>query len=78
MAIPAIIDKKIFWIYLVLTVTLFLNVFAVMQSVYTQFGQYLASFGNLLTGEWTRVIALLNLIVAIYFASYFFNESTNK
>jgi len=78
LAIPAILDKRVFLIYIILTVTFFVNAFTVLQSVYPQFGSYIAGFGNLLIGDWTRLIALLNLIVVIYFATYFFNESAKK
>lgn len=78
LTIPAILNRRILIAYITLTVTHFLNIFAVLQSVYPQFGSYFAKSGNLLNGSWTVAVALLNLIVAIYLAICFINESFKK
>ena len=71
-AFAAILNKNIFWIYLILTVTFLLNVFAVLQSVYHQFPflQY-----NLLPGDWTQVVAAVNVVICVYLGIYLFYET---
>lgn len=78
LAIPAILNKRILIAYIALSVTHFLNVFAVLQSVYPQFGSFIFKSGNLLNADWTRAVALINLIVTIYIAIYFIDESAKK
>jgi len=76
LAISAILNKKIFWVYLILTATLFLNCFAVLQSTFPQFTSIIhQNMGNLLTANWTRAAAAVNVIVALYLALYFAYES---
>lgn len=76
LAIAAILNKKIFWVYLILTVTFFLNCFAVLESVFPQFTSIIhQNMGNLLAANWTRAAAAVNVIVALYLALYFVYES---
>jgi len=76
LAISAILNKKIFWVYLILTATLFLNCFAVLQSAFPQFNSIIyQNMGNLLAADWTRAVAAVNIIVALYLALYFAYES---
>ncbi len=75
LAVAALLDKRIYWAYLALSVTLLLNCFAVLQSVYSQFE--LLKF-NLLNGSWTRVIALVNILTLFYLAYWLLTKSANK
>ena len=75
----AVKDKKIFWVLIVLTITLFLNNYAVLQTAFPQF----ASLGFItqylpLDGGWTKIVSAVNLLLAIYLAIYFIYESFKK
>jgi len=62
-------SKKVPAIYIILTVTLFINCFAVMQTVFPQFHfLFLDSFA--LMGQWTKIIGAVNVLTAIYLALY--------
>lgn len=76
-AIPAILNKNIFWVYCILTVTFFVNIFAVFQADY---GQIAVFQSNLLGGSWTQIVAAINIFVCIYLGIYFLYETlkTNK
>jgi len=74
-AIPAILNKNIFWVYLILTATFLSNVFAVLQSVYPQF-PFLNY--NLLNGTWTQYVSLINVLVCVYLGVYLFYESVKR
>jgi len=65
LAIPASFSKKMFFIYVVLTVSFLYNCFAVLESVYPQFG---LNAGNLLLGFIPVLASLLNVGVVIFFA----------
>lgn len=71
-AIPAILNKGIFWVYLILTVTFLLNVFAVLQSVYLEFP--FLQF-NMLPFIWTQLVAAINVLVCVYLGIYLFYET---
>lgn len=75
----AVKDKKIFWIYILLTITLFLNNYSVLNSAFPQF-EALAKLNTYLDlgGSWTKAVALVNLLIAIYLALYFIYESFKK
>lgn len=75
MAIAALLEKKIFWVYLALSATLLLNCFAVLQSVYPQF-EFLKF--NLLGGNWTRAVALINILALFYLAYWLATKSFKK
>jgi Gpi18-like mannosyltransferase len=72
LAIPAILNWKIFAIYIILTVTLFFNCYFVLQAVYPQFS-YL--HGNFLGTIYPVIISYINVIIAIYLAFYFIYEA---
>lgn len=63
-------NKKVPLIYFVLTLTLLLNCFAVLQGAFPQFNYAFLEQVNLL-GDWTRAVGAVNVIVAIYLAIYF-------
>lgn len=63
--IAAVLDKRLFYGFLILNFTLLANNFAVMQSVYPQFG-FLQT--NLLTGDWTVFVSAANILVCLYTA----------
>lgn len=65
LAIPAASNKNIFYIYLILTVTLFYNCFAVLESVYPQF---LSISVNLLAGDIPVIISFVNVAATAFFA----------
>jgi len=71
-AIPAILNKNIFWVYFTLSITFLVNIFAVLQSVYPQFPflQY-----NLLNSTWTQAVAVINVLVCIYLGIYLLYEA---
>jgi hypothetical protein len=71
-AIPAILNKGIFWVYLILTVTFLLNVFAVLQSVYLEFPFF---HYNMLPFVWTQLVAAINVLVCVYLGIYLFYET---
>lgn len=73
MAIPAILNWKIFVIYIILTTTVFFNCYFVLQSVYPQFA-FLKT--NMPTGIYPSIISWLNVIITIYLAYYFVYEAT--
>jgi Gpi18-like mannosyltransferase len=75
MAIPAIKNWKILLAYIVISATFLVNVFAVLQSVYPQFG--FLQF-NLLDQSWTRYISWANLIMCLFLAIYLYDESFKK
>jgi Gpi18-like mannosyltransferase len=72
MGIPAILNWRIFFVYSMLSITFFANIFAVLQTVYPQFG--FLTF-DLLSGDWTRVVAFVNLITAIYVMIFIANAA---
>jgi len=74
----AIKNKKIFWVYVILSVTLFLNNYAVLQSVFPQFKEIASTLYLPISSSFTKVISLVNVIVAIYMASNFIYESFKK
>lgn len=63
-------NKKVPLIYYVLSLTLLVNCFVVLQSAFPQF-DFSFLRGVSLLGEWTRVAGAVNVIVAIYLAIYF-------
>jgi len=77
-ALAAILNYRFFVIYLILSATYLVNVFAVLQSVYPQFGVFWATQGNLLNSGWTRFVALINLAVVVYLAMFLLNDKTKK
>ncbi|MCL5795522.1 MAG: hypothetical protein M1338_04145, partial [Patescibacteria group bacterium] len=72
LAIPAILNWKIFAIYIILSMTLFFNCYFVLQAVYPQF-LYLR--GNFLNTIYPNIISYINVIITIYLASYFIYEA---
>ncbi|MCX6809339.1 MAG: hypothetical protein NTZ65_01110 [Candidatus Berkelbacteria bacterium] len=73
-AIAAILSKRIFGVYLILSATLFLNCYAVLQTIFPQFQSVIPISGNLLAGNWTIIVAAANVLVAIYLSLYLTNE----
>lgn len=71
LAVAAIIDKRIYQVYLVISATFLLNIFAVLQSVYPQFS-FLRE--NLLNADWTKLVALANIMVCLYLLFVFFRS----
>lgn len=71
----AVKSKKLFWVYIALTVTLFLNNYAILQYAFPQFTEL--AFLNPVSwvGDWTRIIAIANLAIAVYLAYYFLYET---
>ena len=65
-----LVHKKAPMVYLILSVTLFVNCFVVLESVFPQFSYNFLDKINLL-GDWTRVVGTANAIVAVYLALYF-------
>ncbi|MFH1855067.1 MAG: hypothetical protein ABH810_01525 [bacterium] len=74
----AIKNKKIFWVYIVLSVTLFLNNYAVLQSVIPQLKEVASVLNLPVSSGFTKVISLVNVVVAIYMAFNFIYESFKK
>jgi len=72
MAIPAMRYPKILWVYIVISTTFLVNVFAVLQSVYYPY-DFLKFY--MMDGSWTRITSLVNIAVAIYLAYYLYEES---
>ena len=72
-------DRKIIWILVLISITLFLNNYAVLQATFPQFeslnllNEYLH-----LSGSWTKAISLVNVLISIYLALYFIYESFKK
>jgi len=75
LAFAPLVDKKFFWPYCGLVLSFMLNIFAVLQSVYPQFN-FLRI--NLLLGDWTRIVALFNIVVCMYFFWWFSRETIIK
>jgi hypothetical protein len=75
LAVAPLVDKKLLWIYLAAIVTFGANIFAVLQSVYPQFSflRY-----DLLGGEWTRVVAVVNVVICLYLFGWFCQKLLNK
>jgi hypothetical protein len=63
-------NKKVPIIYIVLSVTLLVNCFVIMEGAFPQFSFSFLQNVNLV-GDWTKVIGLVNVMVAIYLALYF-------
>jgi len=73
LAIPASKDKGILITYFLLSATFLLNCFAVLQDTFPQFG-FIGH--NLLAGDWTRIVALVNILIAVYLAYYLIKVKT--
>jgi hypothetical protein len=71
-------SKKFFWLYLALSVTLFLNNFAILQGAYPQFPILSFLAPGSWEGSWTQWVAAVNVLIAIYLAGYFIYESFKK
>ena len=67
MAIPAAKNRGLLISYILISATFFLNCYAVLQSTFPQFS---IGGGNLLAGGWTKVVALVNILIIIYLAIY--------
>jgi len=63
-------NKKVPVIYLVLSITLLINCFVILESAFPQFHYLFIQNLNLL-GNWTRIIGVVNVAVAIYLMVYF-------
>jgi hypothetical protein len=71
LAFAPLADKRFFWPYVGLMASFLINVFAVLQSVYPQFG--FLKF-NLLLGDWSRVVAATNVGICLYFFMWFLTK----
>jgi Gpi18-like mannosyltransferase len=71
-------NKSFFWLYLVLSATLFLNNYAILQYAYPQFPVLSFLSPESWVGVWTEPIAIANVLIAIYLAIYFIYESYKK
>lgn len=71
LAFVPLVDKKFFWPYVILVASFLVNVFAVLQSVYPQF-EFLKF--NLLQGDWSRVVAAVNVGICLYFFVWFLSK----
>ncbi len=75
----AVKDKRILWIYILLSITLLLNNYSVLISAFPQF--FALDKINIylnLGGNWTKLIALVNVVIAAYLALFFIYESFKK
>ncbi len=68
LAFAPLVDKKFFYPYIALVATFLVNIFAVLQSVYPQF---IFLRYNLLAGDWTRIIAAINVGICLYLFAWF-------
>lgn len=75
LAFAPLVDKKFFWPYVGLVASFLANIFAVLQSVYPQF-EFLKF--NLLIGDWSRLIAVLNVGICLYFFIWFVAKVTKN
>lgn len=75
LAFSPLVNKKFFWPYVILVASFLVNVFAVLQSVYPQF-EFLKF--NLLQGDWSRIVAVANVGICLYFFVWFFNKITKN
>jgi len=67
LSIAALTSKKVFAVYLVLSIVFLVNVFAVLQTYYPQFG--FAQI-DLLRGTWSRGVALVSVAACLYLAAH--------
>ncbi len=60
-------SKRTALLYVILSIALLVNCFAILQNAFPQFNySYLNNI--VLTGDWTRVIGLMNVLVSVYLA----------
>ena len=71
-------SRNLFWVYVVLSITLFINNYAILQYAFPQFDAL--AFLNPVSwvGDWTRVLAVANVVLAVYLAFYFLYETYKK
>jgi len=74
----AVKSKSLFWVYVVFSITLFINNYAILQYAYPQFPIFSSLAPENWVGDWTRPVAIVNVLLAIYLAIYFFYESKKK
>ncbi len=75
LAFAPLVDKNFLWFYTALMASFLVNVFAVLQSVYPQFEFF--KF-NLLSGDWSRVVAAINVGICLYFFVWFLTKITKN
>jgi Gpi18-like mannosyltransferase len=75
LGVAAALDKQLFYAYILVSVTFILNILAVLQSVYPQFG-FLSQ--SLIAGSWTTLVAGANVLLCLYLAMYLISKSYAK
>jgi len=75
LGIAAVLDKQLFYSYILVSVTFILNILAVLQSVYPQFS-FLSQ--NMISGSWTVLVAGANVLLCLYLAMYLIFKSNAK
>jgi len=76
--IAVIRDKRLLWSYILLSITLFVNNYAILQYAYPQFPVFNFLVPESWVGDWTKVIAAANVGLVIYLAFYLSYEAYKK
>ena len=75
MAVPAILNKKILLIYVLLSITFLINIFLVLQTTFPQFEFFQ---GNLMGELFTRSVSFVNVATVIYLMLYLYYDGFKK